>query len=196
MLGDRAWLRAFVASVVQVLLVSGSLRHESTNTAALRSVLRWAPHGVEGALYEGMASLPAFNPDLDRDPLPPAVADLRTRIRDADAVVFSTPEYAGDLPGAFKNLLDWTVGDDQPGSIDTKPVAWVNVSPRGATHAHDSLRRVLGYVGAHIVESACIETPVTSDMVGMNGLVDDPEVLQRLAHALEVLTGAVDPARA
>ena len=56
-------------------------------------------------------------------------------------MLFSTPEYAGALPGSFKNLLDWTVGDDQPGSMNGKPVAWVNVSPRGAEHAHESLPR-------------------------------------------------------
>jgi NAD(P)H-dependent FMN reductase len=38
------------------------------------------------------------------------VADLRRQIEAADAVVFCTSEYAGALPGSFKNLLDWTVG--------------------------------------------------------------------------------------
>ena len=35
------------------------------------------------------------------------------------------PEYAGALPGGFKNLLDWTVGG---GDLYRKPVAWVDVS--------------------------------------------------------------------
>jgi NAD(P)H-dependent FMN reductase len=108
---------------VRVLLVSGSLRGRSTNTAALRSTAVAVLPGLEAVLYEGMGGLPHFNPDDDREPLPGAVADLRSRIRAADAVVFSTPEYAGALPGSFKNLLDWTIGDDQPGSIYQKPVA-------------------------------------------------------------------------
>lgn len=54
-----------------------------------------------------------------------------------DGVVFSVPEYAGALPGSFKNLLDRTIGDDQPGSIYEKPVAWINASPRGAVNAHE-----------------------------------------------------------
>lgn len=45
------------------------------------------------------------------------VADLRAEIHRSDAVVVSSPEYAGALPGSFKNLLDWTIGDDQPGSM-------------------------------------------------------------------------------
>ncbi len=179
-----------VTEMCHVLLVSGSLRNGSTNSAALRTALRAAPDGIRATFYEGTASLPAFNPDFDSDPLPPAVVDLRHHIRASDAVLFSTPEYAGDLPGSFKNLLDWTVGDDQPGSIYTKPVAWVNVAVRGAPHTHESLRRVLGYVGAHIVEPACVALPVTSDMVTGDGLVADRDVQRRLSETLENLVGA------
>jgi NAD(P)H-dependent FMN reductase len=178
-----------VDRIRRVLLVSGSLRRASINTAVLRSALRCAPEAVQVSLYEGMAALPAFNPDDDRDPLLLPVADLRRQIWDADALVFSTPEYAGDLPGSFKNLLDWTVGDDQPGSIATKHVGWVNVSTRGAAHAHDALRRVLGYVGAEIVGPACVELPVTRDMIGTDAFVDDPAVLQQLTRVLQALVG-------
>jgi NAD(P)H-dependent FMN reductase len=179
-----------VADVARVLLLSGSLRQGSTNTAVLRTARHLAPHSVVATLYEGMAGLPAFNPDLEAEPLPSAVTDLRRQIRDADALLFSTPEYAGALPGSFKNLLDWTVGDDRPGSIFTKPVGWMNVAARGAPHAHESLRRVLGYVGAAIVEPACVAVPVTSAMVGEDGLVEDPLVQRRLAEVLESLARA------
>ncbi len=179
-----------MAGPAQVLLISGSLRQGSTNAAALRTAVQFAPDSVVSALYEGTADLPAFNPDLDGDPPPRAVVDLRRAIREAEALLFSTPEYAGALPGSFKNLLDWTVGDARPGSIYNKPVGWLNVAARGAPHAHDSLRRVLGYVGADIVERACVEVPVTSAMVGEDGLVADHSVQLRLSHTLEILAGA------
>jgi chromate reductase len=69
-------------------------------------------------------------------------------------------------------------------------VAWLNVSPRGAAGAHDSLRTVLGYVGAEIVEPACIEVPVTSAIVGGDGLVTDAAVASRLAEAFTLLADA------
>jgi chromate reductase len=183
--------------VTRVLLLSGSLRRRSTNTAVLRTAARHAPSGVEAEVYEGMAALPAFNPDDDVDPLPPPVSELRHRIWQAQALVFSTPEYAGDLPGSFKNLLDWTVGDSRVGSIWTKPVAWVNVATRGAAHAHESLRRVLGYVGAEIVEPACLARPVPGTLVGEDGLIDDPDLQRAVAQSLgvlaEVASGAPRP---
>ena len=74
-----------------------------------------APEGVECHLYDRLADLPAFNPDDDRHPLDPEVQRLRAAIHQADAILFSTPEYAGALPGSLKNLLDWTIGDEEPG---------------------------------------------------------------------------------
>ena len=173
-----------------VLLISGSLRDRSTNTAILRTAQAAAPPDVRTVLYEGLDDLPHFNPDDDVVPLHPAVAALREGIRAADAVLLSTPEYAGALPGSFKNLLDWSVGDDQPGSIYRKPVAWINASPRGAENAHESLRKVLGYVGATLVESACNHVPVTSAMIDGTGLIDAPEVAGALATALRTLAAA------
>jgi NAD(P)H-dependent FMN reductase len=168
----------------QILLVSGSLRVRSTNTSVLRTAAALAPHHVEATLYKGLVDLPHFNPDDDRDPIHPAVAALRTRIRRADAMLFSTPEYAGALPGSFKNLLDWTVGDGQVGSIYEKPVAWINASPRGAVNAHASLRTVLRYANAVIVEPACAHIPVTAASVGEGGLISDPVIRGRIADAL------------
>jgi NAD(P)H-dependent FMN reductase len=180
-----------MAASFRVLLVSGSLRHKSTNTAALRTAGALAPQHVTAVLYQGLDELPHFNPDHDVDPLPPAVADLRRRIRAADALVFSTPEYAGALPGSLKNLLEWTIGDGEAGSIYQKPVAWINASPRGAADAHASLRTVLGYASATIVDSACVEVPVTGAMLDDAGLITDRVARDRIASVLPTLAAAV-----
>ena len=173
--------------VCRFLLISGSLRAASTNTAVLRTACAVAPPGVEAVLYQRLGDLPHFNPDVEDGALDPIVGELRAAIHSAAALVFSTPEYAGGLPGSFKNLLDWTIGDAEVGSIYEKPVAWVNASARGASDAHDELRRVLNYAHAAIVEPACVEVGVTEPMVGPAGLVDDRTVRDRLGHALVAL---------
>jgi len=171
----------------RVLLISGSLRAGSTNTAVLRTAAALPPAGVEPDLYQDLGHLPHFNPDDDTDPLPAPVSLLRQRIRAADAVLFSVPEYAGALPGSFKNLLDWTIGDDQPGSIYEKPVAWINASPRGAAGAHEELRVVLGYAHGSIIDEACADLPITGSQVGPDGLIADPDVRARIAGVLETI---------
>ena len=170
----------------RILLVSGSTRGGSTNTALLRTAAAAAPAGIEAVLYAGMTDLPHFNPDDDADPLPAAVADLRAQIDAAAAVLFCTPEYAGALPGTFKNLLDWTVGGFE---MYRKPVAWVNASgsPTRAADAHASLETVLGYIHADVVAAACAHIPVARDRVGADGMVADADVRGRIGEVLTAL---------
>ncbi len=179
-----------MADVHRILLIPGSLRRQSSNVAVLRTVQAAAPEHIAAVLYTGLADLPLFNPDGDEEPLDPAVANLRAQIQAADALLFSTPEYAGALPGPFKNLLDWTVGDDQPGSIYEKPVGWINASPRGAPHAHESLRRVLGYVHADVVEPTCVHFPITTDLID-DDIISDSSARSRLADVLRELDESI-----
>ncbi len=171
----------------RILLVSGSTRGASTNSALLRTAAAGPPAGVEAEVYRGMTDLPHFNPDDDRDPPPPAVADLRARIGAADAVLICTPEYAGALPGTFKNLLDWSVGGPE---MYGKPVAWVNASgsPTRAAHAHASLETVLRTIHADIVTEACAHIAVPRQRVGGDGTVADPEVRRRIREVLAILS--------
>ncbi len=176
--------------MITVLLISGSSRDGSTNAAVLRTAAALAPAGVRTVLYGGIGELPLFNPDDDREGalVDPRVAAMRAAVADADAVLVCTPEYAGALPAALKNLLEWTIGD--AGTYE-KPVAWINAAgpaaPSGAADAHDSLRRVLGYAGAEIVESACLRVPIARAMVGPDGLVHEPGAREQIAGALAAL---------
>jgi chromate reductase len=169
----------------RVLLMSGSTRSRSGNTAALATAAAVAPGRVTALLYEGLAGLPAFNPDHDGERLPEAAAELRRQIAAADAVLLSTPEYAGNLPGSFKNLLDWTVGG---GQLYGKPVAWISVAAPGrGKGAEDALAAVLGYLGAVVVEPACRRIPVDRAAIGPEGMVTDPGFHADIAQVWEAL---------
>lgn len=175
------------AAVVEVLLITGSTRSGSTNTAALRTAREVAPDGVTAVLHEGLADLPAFNPDDDVDPPPPAVAELRNRVAAADAVLFCTPEYAGTLPGSFKNLLDWSIGGTE---MNGKPAAWINVAPEGrGDGAISTLATVLRYLTVDLVEPACVRLVVPRDAVGPDGLVSDAGIRDGLREVLRTLAG-------
>lgn len=175
----------------KVLLISGSLRAESVNSAVLRTAADLAGDRARATLYEDMGRLPHFNPDDDPDggPVPEAVAVLRRRLADTDAVLFCTPEYAGSLPGSFKNLLDRTVGG---GETYRKAVAWINASsrphPYAASGAHQALRTVLGYTGADIAEAACLRIQVPRTSLGPDRLISDVAIRAQIATALKTLT--------
>ena len=173
---------------VHVLLITGSTRSRSTNTAALRTAQDFLDHGC-ATLYDSLAELPAFDPDADHPPLPPAVAGLREAIAAADVVVICTPEYAGTLPGSLKNLLDWTVGG---GEIYEKPVTWINVAAPGrGTGADATLGVVLGYVGAADMRTRGLRVPVRHDAVDDDGRISDPDTRARLRDAFTTILAEV-----
>jgi chromate reductase, NAD(P)H dehydrogenase (quinone) len=144
---------------VKVLLVSGSTRPGSSNTRVLRALHDREWPGISTDLYDGLLEIPGFVPGME--PVPAAVHDLLARIAASDAILFSTPEYAGGLPGTLKNLLDWTVGG---GQLYGKPVAWLDVAnPGRGGGARGQLRTVLGYVGSRVLEHACRHVDLARD---------------------------------
>jgi chromate reductase, NAD(P)H dehydrogenase (quinone) len=76
------------------------------------------------------------------------------------------------------------------------PVAWLNVSgaaaPSGGADAHDSLRKVLGYTGAQIIEEAVTRLPLSRDDVGIDGLIAPSEARAQIVASVSVLAAAAD----
>jgi NAD(P)H-dependent FMN reductase len=180
-----------MSDVCRLLLISGSLRGASTNSALISTAAAIAVSPVEVSIYDGMGGLPHFNPDDDPEggQPPAAVAELRAALGAADAILFCTPEYAGGLPGSFKNLLDWSVGG---GETYGTPVGWVNTGgPGRGESAHESLRLVLGYTGCDIVEAACVRIPVAHDSVGAGGVISDAATREQIGELMTTLADHV-----
>ena len=164
-------------------MISGSVREGSVNSAVIATAAELLPHDVTAVLYDGLGDLPHFNPDADRNPLPRSVAELRRLIDESSALLFSTPEYAGAMPGALKNLLEWTVGGTE---TTGKPAGWINPSsmPNHAARTYASLRVVLAYTDANVIEQACVDVPVPRALIGENGIVHDEEVRSRISRVI------------
>ena len=171
-----------------VLGVSGSLREQSVNTAILRAMGRLAPKGIRFELCDGLDRLPYFSTDLDRDTLPAngAVRQWRDRLREADAVVVCTPEFAAGVPGVLKNALEWTVSSAE---FMNKRTAVISASPTqtGGDKAHASLLLSLGMLMADVPEAAKLTIPLASKYLNESKEVTDPELLDRLRAVLAAI---------
>jgi len=165
---------------MKILAISGSLRAGSGNTAVLRAAARLAPAGVDITLYEGIAGLPFFNPDLDGDRIPDTVAAFRALIGDADGILISSPEYARGVAGVLKNALDWLVASFE---FPNKPVALINTSPR-ATHALAALTLTLETMSARLVSDASITLPLLGTANDEMSIAADNELAEPLRAAI------------
>jgi chromate reductase, NAD(P)H dehydrogenase (quinone) len=167
--------------VITLLAMSGSLR--ASNAALLEAAQLLAPPGICVATYRGLGGLPHFNPDLDVEPLPPTVVDLRRQIGAADGLLISCPEYARGIPGVFKNALDWLVsGFEMPG----KPVALFNASPR-ASEAQAALQLVLRTIAARLIEEASLTLPLLAKDMDARAVAADAMMAPMIVTALEAM---------
>jgi chromate reductase, NAD(P)H dehydrogenase (quinone) len=172
---------------LRILAISGSLRAASSNTAVLRAMAAMAPAGVAITLYDRLAGLPYFNPDLDGegDTPPASVLDLRAHVGRSDGILISSPEYAHGVPGVLKNALDWLVSSFEfPG----KPVALINLSPR-STFAQAALAETLRTMSASLIEDPTFAVPVRKGL-DEAGITADPEIARALRAAIDAFLGA------
>jgi len=172
---------------MRILAVSGSLRESSFNTSLLRAAVEAAPDAVELELWEGLGDLPLYDEDLEQD-VPESVRRLREDWAAADAILFSTPEYNGSVPGGLKNAIDWASRPKLEGVLRNKTVAAIGASTGqfGALWAQQDLKRILGIAGARVVGTE-IPVPRAHEQFDLEGRLLDGEIFEQLRLHLTTL---------
>lgn len=168
---------------MRVLGISGSLRSDSSNHALLRAIAQVAPDCAV-TIYDGVADVPPFSPDRNVEPAPAAVARLRALVREAEALVVSSPEYAHGMPGSLKNALDWLVSGVE---IVGKPTLVWSASPSGALHAHPQLVEVLRTMSADVRIDASLQITNARRAFDADGRLVDEDLRRTLTDSLAQL---------
>jgi chromate reductase len=176
---------------MKVLGISGSLRRDSHNTKLLRAAAALLPPGAELEVWEGLKAVPPYDDDdHDGETRPESLRGLFDAVAEADVVLFATPEYNHSIPGQLKNALDWLSRPQATSPLRKKPVAVVGASTGlfGAVWAQAELRKVLGAIGARVIDR---ELPVglADDAFTDEGRLADQDVELVLADLLAELLG-------
>lgn len=165
----------------KILAISGSLRAKSTNLTIIENIARTFSARIEMSIYDGLARLPHFNPDLEQTAEIAEVDDFRRRIRAADGVLICTPEYVFSIPGALKNALEWTVGTSD---FDAKPTALITASSLGEK-THESLFLVLKTIGATISEDTALLISGARTKLNSEGEITDAPTAEAINRLIE-----------
>ena len=149
---------------LQVLGISGSLRRASFNSGLLRAAQEIAPAGMEITIFD-IKDLPFYNGDVEAQGDPASVIALKSAIRDADAVLFATPEYNWGTSGALKNAIDWASRDREAGSLMGKPATIIGAGGRaGTARAQMQLQETLAETGSIVMVKPGVLTQAFSPM--------------------------------
>jgi NAD(P)H-dependent FMN reductase len=166
-----------------IFAISGSLRAGSSNHAILKALGSMALPGSNYIVYDGLGTVPAFDPGLDNDDPPKPVSDLRDQLATANAIIICTPEYAHGIPGALKNAMDWMVSS---GSFSGKPIALITAST-GGENAHEAMIKVLSAIDAKLAPETTLLISFVRTKIDGDGNIADEGVAKQLERIFEAL---------
>ena len=167
--------------------IVGSLREGSLNKGLLRAAVELAPAGMEIRVYAGLGEIPPYNDDVFQQGDPPAVADFKTFIGDAEALLISTPEYNYGVPGVLKNAIDWASRPAGKAVLNRKPAAIMGCSPGlgGTIRCQHALRQSFVFTETHVMLQPEIKIPSAAPLFDSSGKLTDEKTRQYLKKFLD-----------
>ena len=173
---------------IRILGIAGSLRKGSYNLAALRAAQGLLPDGVSLAIFE-LDGIPLFNEDEEKAP-PPKVIEFKKQIREADALLFATPEYNYSIPGVLKNAIDWASRPygDSAWTGKAGAIMGASVGSIATARAQYHLRQVCVFLNIYLLNQPEVMIGNASKRFDSSGNLTDEATIDHIRKMLVSLT--------
>lgn len=170
-----------------ILGIAGSLRRESYNRSAMRAATQLVPAGARIEVFE-LDGIPGFNQDEEQHP-PAKVVELKRRVREADALLFVTPEYNYSIPGVLKNAIDWASRPYGDNAWSGKPAAIMGASigSIGTARAQYHLRQVFVFLDVHAINQPEVMIGNAAARFDADGNLTDDTTREKIRELLQNL---------
>jgi chromate reductase len=176
-----------MAKSLKILAMTGSLRRGSYNMAALKAAKELLPEGVKMEIAD-LSAIPFLNEDEEARGVPAAAEEFKLKVRDADALLISTPEYNYSIPPVLKNALDWASrGDDAP--VRGKPLAIMSASPGflGGSRVQYQLRQMCVALDLRVLNKPEVFISSAHEKFDENGNLTDERTKNAIVKLLSTL---------
>ena len=176
---------------MKILGIAGSLRKASYNRGALRAAQQLCPQGATIEVFE-LDGIPPFNQDEEKNP-PARVTEFKRKIREADAILFVTPEYNYGLPGVLKNAIDWASRPYGDSAWNGKPCAIMSaaMSMGGGVRAQYQLRQAFVFLNMEAVLQPEVAIGNATERFDAEGNLKDETSKKLIAQLLQNLVAKV-----
>ena len=175
---------------LRVVAIAGSLRAASYNRGLLRAAQVVAPRELSITIRD-LAPIPLYNADVEAQGDPQPVADLKSAVREADALLIAVPEYNYGVSGVLKNAIDWLSRPPDRSVLHRKPAALMGASPgmAGTARAQLQLRQSFVYTQTWVMPPPPeILVAHAQEKFDARGQLTDDDTRARLRTLLEALT--------
>ncbi len=172
---------------ISILGIAGSLRKASYNRGALMAATELVPEGSTIEIFE-LDGIPGFNQDDEKSP-PEKVAELKRKIREADAILFVTPEYNYSVPGVLKNAIDWASRPYGDSAWDGKPTAIMgaSVGAIATARAQYHLRQMMVFLNMFPINQPEVMIGNCADKFDEQGNLTDEKTKEFIRQLLQNL---------
>lgn len=170
---------------MKILGIGGTLRKGSYSKALLLEAQRLAPKDIVIEITE-FGDFPLYNSDI---PVPKKVREFKRKIREADAILFSTAEYNYSVPGSLKNAIDWGSRPYGDNSFEDKPAAIMSESTgiNAGSKAQYHLRQMMVFLDVHVLNKPEVMVPQAKEKFDEKGNLADEHTKEKIKELLEAL---------
>lgn len=174
---------------LKIVAIDGARRTDSSSRKLLQvSKQYFEQAGADFQIFDqSKESLPVYD-DTDEGAAHPSVAKLTEMVQDADAVVFSSPEYHGSMSGAMKNAFDWLTLLSDKGRLRGKAVGLMGgggaLANSGAT-----LQMMMAVRSLHgiLMPEVIMSVPSVWDAFDEAGAIKEADLRKRMGEFAEKL---------
>lgn len=171
-----------------ILGINGSASKGSSSLRLLEHLASQSNNDFRWEIFDDLAQLPHFNPELSLENTPVSILAIRKRIENADAVLICTPEYIFSIPSGLKNVIEWCVSTI---IFDKKPLGIITASASGEK-GHEELQLIMRTVGAVFTPETTLLIQGIKGKIDANGVITDVATLQAVKHFLQSFTNHIN----
>jgi len=160
----------------KIFAIIGSTRANSSNLKLVKKIEALTTEIFEITIFEGLAELPHFNPDLDKENPPKKIIEFRKQIENSHGVIICTHEYVFSIPGSLKNAIEWFVSTIV---FSHKPIGLITASSSGEK-GHEELKLIMRTVETKFTEETTLLINGIKGKFDDAGNIKDRETITRL----------------
>lgn len=173
---------------MKILVFAGALRKDSWNKKFALNAEKLL-RGIQGIEAEYIdlkpLEIPLYDGDIETQGIPRGVQTLSDKVRNAQALVISSPEYNASMSCVLKNTVDW-LSRVKPTPLAGKPVLLLGASPgalgavRGLWHARNPFVELKAHVFPDMMG-----LPKADQAFSPDGTLADAKTAEKLKTLLE-----------
>lgn len=172
---------------LKIIGICGSLRKKSINRILLEMVKEYIPENTQFEIVE-IGNLPFFNQDNETNP-PSEVIQFRNTIKNADAIIFTTPEYNYSISAVLKNAIEWGSRPYGLVVLNGKPVAIMGASTGmiGTARAQGHLRQICAQVNMYPLNKPEVLVTSANEKIDQDGNIIDTHTKDKIKELVNAL---------